>query len=143
MMTTFTKILRIIVDLWNFFTGRSARHNRALRHIRDWSATVPKFLADYRLSDSSEIAFLLENTRQANFDLIAMTHKGNELVKPASQVKGAQITPLLTRVVDEIENMRRALMSPALRAQRLPEVVSRLRAASEKLQEKLASVEFM
>jgi hypothetical protein len=143
MMTKIENILKTIVNLWNFLSGKSARHNRALRHVRDWSATVPKFLSDYRLSAGADMAFLLENTRQANFDLIAMTHKGNELVKPAAQIKGAPVSPLLTKVVDEIENMRRAMMSPVLRSQRLPEVVTRLRASSEKLQEKLASLEFM
>jgi hypothetical protein len=143
MMPAIKKIIRTIVVLWNFISGRSARHNRALRHVRDWSATVAKFISDYRLSAGADMAFLLENVRQANFDLIAMTHKGNGLIKPASRIRGAPISSLLTKVVDGIENMRRALMIPALRSQRLPEAVTRLRASWENLQEKLAPLEFM
>lgn len=143
MMQTLAKIVKIIIDLWNFLTGRTSRHNRALRYTRDWAATVQKFLSDYRLLDSSDITFLIANNRQANFDLIAMTHKGNSLIKTASQIRGTQVSPLLTRVVDEIENMRRALISPTLRTQRLPEVVTRLRLSFENLREKLSPIDNM
>ena len=137
------KFIKIIINLWNFLTGRTARHNRALRHVRDWAAAVQKFLSDYRLYGTSDIGFLLGNTRQANFDLTALTHKGNALIQPAAQIRNAQVSPLLTKVVDEIENMRRALMNPALRSTRAPEVASRLRISFEKLQEKLVVIEFI
>jgi len=119
------------------------RHNRALRNIRDWAATVQKFLSEYQLYGNSNIDFLLENNRKANFDLIAMAHKGNVLIKPASKIRDAQVSPLLTKVVDEIENMRRAMMSPTLRNTRLPEVVSRLRVSFEKLQKELSAIEYI
>jgi hypothetical protein len=135
--------LRVIIDALNLLTGRTRRHNRALRNIRDWAATVQKFLSEYQLYGNSNIGFLLENTRTANFDLTAMGHKGNVLIKPASKIRNTQVSPLLTRVVDEIENMRRALMSPTLRSTRLPEVVSRLRVSFEKLQEKLSAIEYI
>jgi len=136
-------ILRIIINLFYWLTGRTRRHNRALRYIRDWAATVQKFLSEYQLYSDANIDFLLENNRKANFDLIAMTHKGNDLIKPASKIKDAQVVSLLTKAVDEIENMRRALMSSGLRGTRLPEVVSRLRVSFEKLQEKLSAIEFI
>jgi hypothetical protein len=136
-------IFRIIINLLNWLTGRSKRHNRALRHIRDWAATVQKFLSEYQLYGNSNIDFLLENTRKANFDLIAMAHKGNVLIRPASKIRDTQVSPLLTKVVDEIENMRRALMNPTIRGISLPEVISRLCVSFEKLQDKLTAIEFI
>jgi hypothetical protein len=136
-------ILRIIINLLNWLTGRSLRHNRALRHVRDWAATVQKFLSEYQLYGNSNIDFLLGNSRKANFDLIAMAHKGNILIKPASKIRNTRVSPLLTEVVDEIENMRRALMNPDIRGTRLPEVISRLRISFEKLQEKLSAIEYI
>jgi hypothetical protein len=135
--------LRVIINILNFLTGRTMRHNRALRNIRDWAATVQKFLSEYQLYGNSNIDFLLENNRKANFDLIAMAHKGNVLIKPASKIRDAQVSPLLTKVVDEIENMRRAMMSPTLRNTRLPEVISRLRVSFEKLQENLSAIKYI
>lgn len=136
-------IFKTIINVLNILTGRTVRHNRALRNIRDWAATVQKFLSEYQLYGNSNIDFLLENNRKANFDLIAMTHKGNDLIKPASKIRDAQVASLLTKVVDESENMRRALMSPNLRGTRLPEVVSRLLVSFEKLQEKLSATEYI
>jgi hypothetical protein len=136
-------ILRIIINLLNWLTGRTRRHNRALRNIRDWAATVQKFLSEYQLYGNSNIDFLLKNNREANFDLIAMAHKGNVLIKPASKIRDAQVSPLLTKVVDEIDNMRRALMNLTSRGTRLPEIVSRLRVSFEKLQEKLSAIEYI
>jgi hypothetical protein len=136
-------ILRVIIDLFNLLTGRTLRHNRALRNLRDWVATVREFLSEYRLGIDSNIGFLLENARQADFDLVALAHKGNLLVKPATRIRGKQVAPRLAEIVNEMENMRRALMSPALRSARLPEVLSRLRLSFEKLQEKLSAVEYL
>lgn len=136
-------IIKVIINVLNSLTGRSSRHNRALRNIRDWVATVQKFLSEYQLYGNSNIDFLLKNTRKANFDLIAMAHKGNILIKPASKIRDAQVSPRLTKVVDEIENMRRALMSPTLRSTKLPEVISRFLVSFEKLQEKLSVIEYI
>jgi hypothetical protein len=135
--------IRVIINELNSLTGRSSRHNRALRNIRDWAATVQKFLSEYQLYGNSNIDFLLKNARRANFDLIAMAFKGNHLIKPALIIRDTQVSPLLTRVVDEIENMRRALMSPTLRSTRLPEIISRLRVSFEKLHEKLSAIEYI
>jgi hypothetical protein len=137
------RIFRLIIDLFNLLTGRTLRHNRALRNTRDWAATIQEFLSEYQLGGDSNISFLLENARKADFDLVAIAHKGNLLIKPVSRIVDKQVVPRLIEVVNEIENMRRALMSPALRSARLPEVVSRLRVSFEKLQEKLSVIEYL
>lgn len=134
-------ILKCIARLWDLLTGKSAYHNWALRHVNDWAETVRKFLSEYQLHSSSGADLLIENSRKANIDLIAMAYKGNSLIKTAAKIRGAPVSPLLVKVVDEIENTRRAVMNPSLRSSVLPEVVSRLQASFQKLQETLAAIE--
>jgi hypothetical protein len=135
--------LRIIVDILNRLTGRSARHNRALRDIRDWAATVRKFLNDYGLYGSADTETLLKNISQANFDLINMSHKGNLLAAAADHISGTRVSPRLIRVLGEIENTRRALMNPMLRHNTLPAVVAELSKSFESLQERLSIIDYL
>ena len=133
--------LRIVLDFLNWLTGKNARHNRALRDVRDWADTVQKFLSDYQLRGGPDPGILTDNISQANFDLIAMSHKGNNLAAAATRISHARISPLLIQVIGEIENTRRALMNPTYRTTTLPEVVSRLCVSFEKLREKLSTIE--
>jgi hypothetical protein len=122
--------LRVIIVILNRLTGRSARHNRALRDIRDWTATVKQFLNDYELYGSQDTGILL-------------SHKGGRLVPAAASISHAHVFPLLVKVIDEVENTRRTLMNPASRDIRLPEVVTGLCVSFEKLQEKLSEIEYL
>lgn len=133
--------LRIIPDILNWLTGKSARHNRALRDIRDWADTVEKFIADYKLRDSMDAGILAGNVSQANFDLIALSHKGNNLAAAANRISQPEISPLLIQVIGEIENTRRALMNPTFRTTTLPGVVSRLCVSFEKFQDRLSKID--
>jgi hypothetical protein len=135
--------LRIIVDILNRLTGKSARHNRALRDVREWAATVQKFLTDYGLYGSTDTATLLKNISQANFDLIAMSYKGNMLAAAADRISGARVSSHLIRVIGEIENTRRALMNPMLRRNTLPAVVAGLGKSFENLQKRLSTVDYL
>jgi hypothetical protein len=135
--------LKVITDILNWLTGRSARHNRALRNIREWAATVQKFLTEYQLYGSPDVNVLLKNLSQAKFDLIDMSHKGHPLAMAAARISHARVSPLLIRVIDEVDNTRRAMMNPSLRVTTLPEVVSRLRISFEKLQEKLSEIDYL
>jgi hypothetical protein len=133
--------LSIIIDILNWLSGKKARHNQALREVRDWADTVQKFLSDYNLPDSAGTGTLIENISQANFDLIALSHKGNNLAATANRISQARVSPLLIQVIGEVENTRRALMNPALRVTTLPDVVSRLCVSFEKLREKLVTID--
>jgi hypothetical protein len=135
--------LKVIVVFLNWVTGKSARHNRALSDIRDWTAGVQKFLNDYRLYGSSDMDALIKNISQANFDLIAMSYRGNNLASAATRISHARISPLLLGVIDGVENTRRTLMNPTSRRTRLPEVVSGLCVSFEKLQEKLSQIDYL
>jgi hypothetical protein len=135
--------LKVLVVILNRLTGKSIRHNRALRDIRDWTATVQKFLNDYRLYGSWDMDTLLENISQANFDLINISYRGNNLASAATRISQARILPLLLSVIEGLENTRRTLMNPASRRTRLPEVVSGLCVSFEKLQEKLSQIDYL
>ncbi len=136
-------IFKKIVNVFNLLTGRTLRHNRALRNTRDWATTVQEFLSEYQLGDNLNISFLLKNPSQADFDLVTLAHNGNLLIKPALKIRDRQVLPHLIEVINDIVSMRRALMSPALRSTRLPEVVSRLCASYEKFQERLSAIEYI
>ena len=133
--------LRIIVDVLNWLTGKSARHNKALRDIRDWADTVEKFITDYKLRGSMGAGTLADNISQANFDIIALGHKGNNLAAAANKISQAEISPLLIQVIGEIENTRRALMNPTFRTTTLPGVVSRLCMSFEKFRDRLSTID--
>jgi hypothetical protein len=134
---------KAIIDFLNRLTGRSARHNRALRDIRDWTATVKEFLNSYELYGSQDTDALIKNISQANFDLIALSYKGGHLIPAAASISQANISPLLEKVIDDVDNTRRTLMNPAFRRTRLPEVVAGLCISFEKLQEELSEIEYL
>jgi hypothetical protein len=135
--------LKFIVVILNRLTGKSRRHNRALRDIKDWTATVQKFLNDYQLYGSSDTDTLLNSVSQANFDLINTSYRGNNLASAATRISQARISPLLLSVTEGLENTRRTLMNPTSRRTRLPEVVSGLCVSFEKLQEKLSQIDYL
>jgi hypothetical protein len=135
--------LRILVDILNWLTGRSIRHNRALRDMQDWAVTVQEFLAGYTLCDSADMSVLLKDSSQANFDLTAMTHKGHLLEAAAARISRTSLAPLLVKVVDDIENTRRVLINPTSRDARLPVVVDALCTSFKKFQEKLSEIDFL
>jgi hypothetical protein len=135
--------LRIVVDILNSLTGRSARYNRALRDIRDWAATVQEFLKVYNLCGGADISVLLKNSSRANFDLTALAYKGHLLRSAAMRISRAGLAPYLVKVVDNIENTRRALMNPTSRNARLPGIVQALCSSFKELKGKLAKIELL
>jgi hypothetical protein len=135
--------LRVLVDILNWLTGRSTRHNRALRDIQDWTVTTQEFLAGYKLCGGTDMSVLLKNSSRANFDLTAMTHKGHLLEAAAARISRASLAPRLVKVVDDIDNTRRVLMNPTSRHARLPEVVDALCASFKEFQEELSKIDFL
>lgn len=117
-----------IGSLYHRLTGAAARHNRALMEVRDWEVKVEQFLAAYKLlKGKSTTAGLLQNPGDAKFDLTGIVHKGRGMVETARDVKDKRVEPLVAGLVENMEVMRRYLMSPSLQKENLAGAVMELR----------------
>ena len=130
-----------IRNTFQALTGISGRHNRALREVRDWAAIAQQFLMTYHLYGTSDMGYLLDNIGEAKVELTRICYTARPLVKKAGNIKNVAIPPLMNELVEELESMRRALMNPTLREVKLPDIISRVRVTSEKLQDRLAETE--
>ncbi|MFC1904120.1 hypothetical protein ACFLW9_04510, partial [Chloroflexota bacterium] len=112
-MATVSK-LKTALDTFNSLTGRSGRHNRALRDVVDWSGTVQEFLARYSLqTGSTSYKSIFENMGEAKVDLTTIAHKARTVIKTAEDIRGKKFPPLIEEVLDDIDATKRALINPS------------------------------
>jgi hypothetical protein len=131
-------------SIYNRLTGAAARHNRALREVKDWEANVEKFLVAYRLlKGKSGAAGLLDNSGDAKFDLTGLVHKGRGLAATARDVKDKRVVPLVTGIVENLEVIRRYLMSPTIQKENLFMATTELRDYFAALQGTLDEISYL
>ena len=135
--------LAVFLDTFYSWTGRSRRHNRALRDVRDWSAAVQQVLERYNLQEgSSDFGSVFENIGEAKLDLTTITYQTSEIIEIAKNVKGTRISPLIEEMHSHFADVRRALINPALSNEILDGVVSKLQESFKKLQDAISDIEF-
>jgi len=129
--------------MFNSLTGRSGRHNRALRDVTEWLSTVQELLIEYNLhEEGSNIDSMLENQGKVQFDLTSITHKARGIIKIARNIKGAKVSPLVIEITNEIESVRRALIKPALSTPNLIKALTELRSSILKLNGTISEIEY-
>ena len=127
----------------NSFTGRNSRHNRALRDVTDWAGTIQEFLATYNLQEGSiNFDSILENIGKAKFDLTTITYRTREIIKTAKNVKGTSIPPLIEEILHNLEDIRRALINPALGSAVIRRLIPELCESFGKLQYAISDIEY-
>ena len=132
-----------LLDRFNSFTGRNSRHNRALRDVTDLSVAIQEFMSRYNLQEeSSKLNFIFENIGSAKFDLTTIAHRTRMIIKTAKDIKGKGISPLIEEVHSDLEDVRRALINPALGSTILSEVLSKLRESFKKLHDAISDIEY-
>ena len=136
-------IIDNLLYLFNSLTGRSGRHNRALRDVTEWSSTLQELLIEYNLyEEGSNLDTMSESLGKVQFELTSITHKARGIIKIANNIKGAKVTPLVIEITDEIENIRRALLNPALSAPNLNKALTELRSSLQKLNGLISIIEY-
>jgi hypothetical protein len=131
-------------SIFNRMTGAAARHNRALGEVKDWAAVVERFLVGYGLiEDGGDLGLMLGNSGDAKFDLTGIAYTGRGLVARSREVKDKRVAPLLAVMVNNVENIRRYLMTPSIQEENLIEKVAELRASFQTLHAVLAEIEYM
>ena len=135
--------LKGLLDTYNSLTGRSGRHNNALRDVTEWLATIQEFLKEYDLQEEgSNLDSILENIGKVKFELTTTIYRSSGIIKTASNIKSLKISPLISEIVDELEDFRRALINPALGHTILIKVISELRNSFEKLRDAISQIEY-
>lgn len=131
------------LDRIDSFTGRNSRHNRALRGVTEFSAAIQEFLVRYDLpEESSRFDTLLKNVGLAKFDLTAIAYRGRTLDKTAKRIKGTKISPLIKAIISDLENVRRALITPDLGSAVLEKVLPKLGQSLSELQDAISGIEY-
>jgi hypothetical protein len=132
-----------ITSAFNVVTGVSGRHNKALREVDEWAATVQKFLTTYDLYGNSSYDVLLENVGTAKFDLTGIAYNGRPLIDTAKKIKGTDMPSLISEVITCVENLRRFLIHPDNQEEKVDSSVDNLRAAYEKIKEAISQLEYL
>jgi hypothetical protein len=132
-----------ISGIFNVVTGASGRHNKALRDVNDWAATVQKFLNTYELYGSSSYTALLDNVGSAKFDLTGIAYNGRPVIDIAKKIKGADMPAIITDVINSLENLRRFLIHPDKQEEKVDDSVDNLRTSYEKLQDTISHIDLM
>ncbi len=135
--------MKSIRNTFNMLSGITARHNRALRDISDWTEGVKSFLTSYDLYGGSGFDRLLKKIGEAKFDLTAIAYNGRPLIDKAGNIKSKEIVMPIRELVDNLESLRRYLMKPSIQSERLEQGIRNLRTSFEKLRDTLASTEYM
>jgi len=135
--------LKAVSDTFNSWTGRKARHNRALRDAADLLAEIQRFYANYRLQEESpNFKSLLEKIGYAKFDLTNLSYHIRPVIKTAKGIIGVKVSPAMEEILNQLEDFRRALMNPALRKTQLRKVIADLHESINSLQDKLSQMEY-
>jgi len=135
--------LAALLDTFNSLTGISRRHNKALRDVTDWSVNIQEFLSKYNLKEGgSNLDSIFENIGEAKFDVTTITHRAHDLINAAKNVKGARISPLMEEIIDELGNIRRALINPTLGISILRQDIPKLYESFKKLQDAISAIEY-
>jgi hypothetical protein len=131
-------------SIFNRMTGVAARHNRALGEVKDWASVVERFLVGYGLmEDGSDLGLMLGNSGDAKFDLTGIAYTGRGLTARSGEIRDKRVAPLLAVMVNNVENIRRYLMTPSIQAENLAEKVAELRASFQTFRAVLAEIEYM
>jgi hypothetical protein len=135
--------LTAFLDTFNSLTGISKRHNKALRDVTDWSVNIQEFLSKYGLKEGgSNLATIFDNIGDAKFDITTITHRARDLINAAKSVKGSRISPLIEEIIDELGNIRRALINPTLGISILRQDIPKLHESFKKLQDVISATEY-
>lgn len=135
--------LKVISNTFNSLTGRSGRHNKALRETNDLLDEIQGFYSNFKLQEESpDLASLMENVGYAKFDLTNLTYHIRPIVETAKDIIGVKASPTMKQILNQIEDFRRALMNPALRRTQLRRVISELQESVADLQHKLSEIEY-
>ena len=135
--------LKVISNTFNSLTGRSWRHNKALRETTDLLDEIQEFYSNYKLQEgNSDLKPLMENIGYAKFDLTNLTYHIRPMVGTAKDIIGVKVSPAMKQILSQIEDLRRALMDPALRRTQLREAISELHESVADVQHKLSEIEY-
>lgn len=135
--------LKGLLDTCNALTGISGRHNKALREVTEWLATIQEFFKEYNLQEEGpRLDSVLENIGKVKFELTNIKYKAGGITKIASNIKGTKISPLISEIIDELEDFRRALINPALGYTILVKVIPELHNSFKNLQDAISEIEY-
>ncbi len=127
----------------NALTGRSGRHNKALRDVIEWLETIQKFITEYDLQEEgSNLDSVLDNIGKVKFELTTIKYRASGIIKTASNIKGLKVPPLINEIADELDDFRRALINPALGHTILFKIIPELRNSLKNLQDAMSKLEY-
>ena len=136
-------ILESLLYTFNSLTGRSRRHNRALRDVTEWLSTIQELFTKYNLHEGgSNLDSILENRGRIQFELISITYKARGIIKIARNIKGVKVSPIVNEIIKELEDVRIALINTALSHPRLIKAIPELRDSSRKLEDAISEIEY-
>jgi hypothetical protein len=135
--------LTSVLNTINSLTGVNRRHNLALRDVTDWLATMKEFLSRYRLTEeSNNFDSIIKNIGEAKFDLTNITYRTGDIIKTAHKVKGAMISPIIEKILQVLEGIRRALINPTLSRTIIEKHMFELHEALRQLQDAISGIEY-
>jgi len=135
--------LKGLLDTCSALTGRSGRHNKALRDVTEWLETIQKFTTEYNLQkEDPNLDSVLDNIGKAKFELTNIKYRAGGIIKTAPNIKGLKASPLINEIIDELDDFRRALINPSLGHTVLVRVIPELRNSLKNIQDAMSKIEY-
>jgi len=132
-----------VVNTFNNLTGVNGRHNKALSEVSEWTTRVQDVLSRYGLLETgADFDALLQKVGEAKVDLTSLTYNGHTVVRTARAIRSAEVSPLVGKVVEELEEVRRALINPSFIKVGLEKSVPGLQTSFQEMQSTLSRLEY-
>ncbi len=137
------QIFQSLSDTFRRLTGIQGRNNRVLGTVKDWTETVDGFLKKYNLYENASSDVLLVNSGDVKFELTEIVYKGRLLITQAGKLQSKHISPMISAVIENGEDIRRYLINPALQKNRLEQAVQNFLLSMETLRNALDKIQYL
>jgi hypothetical protein len=132
--------IKSILIVVNRITGSTERRKRALRYANDWTEDIVKFYKSHNQYENIDVEKFITASGDVKFDISVLAHCGRSLIKHAGNLKNQQASSFIHEMVNNVENIRRYLHSPAAQKERIRQGLINLRVSCAELQKILVII---
>ena len=136
------RIKSLLNTLIDWFTVKSARHNRAFRDLLQLSKSIEDFLVSYRLQEAVSGSTVFENRGQMRLDATELAYQTRISIRRAKFIIDKDFTLFVEEVYIALEELKRSLFTRTLSNEVLSKHISKLNTALDSLFAAISDIEY-
>ncbi|MFC1913960.1 hypothetical protein ACFLXF_01650 [Chloroflexota bacterium] len=129
--------LKDFFEIVNTVTGSAARHNHALKELRELLDALREFLGKYSTPDD-----VFKNMGVARTEVTTLIHQIRVNGKTFRNIKAKRLMPLIRDVYSNLENVRVDIYNPQKGKSDLTESLSHLNDSFQALADVISGIEY-